>query len=273
MVRLTSVISFGVMRVPTSRRVIASEMRRSTWRDMNPSVSLMRLRSSQSSAAWAPAAPPSAKRPAGSPASVARARRRESAVIRSSAPAAWPAERSTSSIPALSTTAVSDESTASVSGSSGISRRARSQRAWGRTFAGTRTSRARGATGVSASSRLAAVPASRRGSGQARGWTRTRSKPARSAARTMRRTSGRPAITVPGGGEPAPGGAGRITRRLRTETAVEESVVTRPTRPARPGGASRRRGGSTRGRRTPPRCTLPPRPDCGCSGPGRAHGR
>ena len=67
--------------------------------------------------------------------------------------------------------------------------------------------------------------------------------------------------TVPGGGEPAPGGAGRITRRLRTETAVEESG-TRPSRPARPGGAARRRGGSTRERRSPPRCRPPPRPDC-----------
>ena len=88
MVRLTSVIWLGVMRVPTSRRVIASEMRRSTWRDMNPSVSLIRLRSSHSSAAWAPAAPPSAKRPAGSPASLTRARRCESAVMRSCAPTA-----------------------------------------------------------------------------------------------------------------------------------------------------------------------------------------
>ncbi len=243
-------------------------MRRSTWRDMKPSLSLMRLRRSQASAARAPAAPPSAKRPAGSPASVVRGQapgQRGDQVLARRRPgrAGAAPRRSPRSPPPRSAT---NRPRASRD-SSGISRRARSQRAWGRTLAGTRTSRARGASGVSASS------ANRRGAReQVRLLTGLgmhqdpleagrASRPARCAAR-----SGRPATRFRAAGSRASAGAGRITRKLRTETAAEESVVTGPIRPAWPGGAARRRGGSTRARRTRPRRRPPPRRDCGSVG-------
>ena len=61
--RLTSVIVFGVTDVVARRRVIASEIRRSKCRDMNPSFCLIRLRSSQASAVRTSPAEESATRP------------------------------------------------------------------------------------------------------------------------------------------------------------------------------------------------------------------
>ena len=111
---LTSVITLGVTRVRVSRRVIASEMRRSKFRDMKPSFCLMRLRSSQRSARAASAGEESASSPSGSGGSGASpnvARSRSSA---SPAPAPRTAA-STLSGRSVSTTAAREASTWSVS--------------------------------------------------------------------------------------------------------------------------------------------------------------
>jgi hypothetical protein len=100
----------GVMRVTASRRVSASEIFRSKWRDMNPSRCLIRLRKSHDSASPVSDAAASGNRPTPSALRSAQSNRARSVSTR------WPmlrldaAAASTAAGSSVSTTAVAPAS-------------------------------------------------------------------------------------------------------------------------------------------------------------------
>ena len=103
-------MALGVTRVAASRRVSASEIFRSKWRDMNPSRCLIRLRKSHASAGLLSDGAASGNRPASSGLRSVQSNRARNPSTSSPAPRQRAATASTAAGSAVSITAVNDVS-------------------------------------------------------------------------------------------------------------------------------------------------------------------